>query len=544
MDNTLYLAGNFNTIGSVSRDGLAAVDLVTAELQPWNPAPNDAVNLVVCDADNVFVGGDFNGLNTLLRTNIAIFKEGADEPLDLNIDLNGGKLFTVAVAGEIMYIGGEFSSVNGVARRNLAAVNLESGTVLDWAPEVSGTALADISSVYTMALHGNLLYIGGQFTTIKIAGVGFERNGLAALDITTGAPTAFNPTVGDGTSLSHRVHSLAITGNKVYFGGIFTEVNGETRTGAAAVDKGTGTLLPWVPQIVNGTINKLSVTGSRVFVNGSFNGAVGGVQRHAGIAALDAESGETLEWNPDILGTVYDFVLTTDEIFVAGDFSLIGTEARNFIASFRLEDGSLTSWNPDVRRAGEAIPHISALAISPGRLHAGGWFEYLGDYNRYGYAQYDLCGSAAAITAQGMLLSATTGDSYQWYLNDTAIEGATNQALEISPIEFGRYSVEVTTGGCANRSNEYIYLVTGSEQQGETTIAIFPNPITEYVLVRVSEPSRLELLDTNGHAVMMTSLAAGRDANRVNTANLGNGTYILRVTSAGGSSVFRIIKHN
>src|SRR5690606_9289079 len=131
MDNTLYLAGNFNTIGSVSRDGLAAVDLVTAELQPWNPAPNDAVNLVVCDADNVFVGGDFNGLNTLLRTNIAIFKEGADEPLDLNIDLNGGKLFTVAVAGEIMYIGGEFSSVNGVARRNLAAVNLESGTVLD-----------------------------------------------------------------------------------------------------------------------------------------------------------------------------------------------------------------------------------------------------------------------------------------------------------------------------------------------------------------------------------------------------------------------------
>ncbi len=60
-----------------------------------------------------------------------------------------------------------------------------------------------------------------------------------------------------------------------------------------------------------------------------------------------------------------------------------------------------------------------------------------------------LCGGGSS-----QLLSASSGDSYQWYKDGTAIEGATDQ--DYTAIRSGAYSVDVASEGCSTQSSEVV----------------------------------------------------------------------------------------
>src|SRR6185503_6144954 len=80
----------------------------------------------------------------------------------------------LGVSGSHVYTGGGFSSVNGVARRALAAIDIATGTVTPWNPNVNGT-------VTQIVLSGSTLYAAGLF-----AGTFGEGRGLISLDFPTG----------------------------------------------------------------------------------------------------------------------------------------------------------------------------------------------------------------------------------------------------------------------------------------------------------------------------------------------------------------------
>ncbi len=67
-----------------------------------------------------------------------------------------------------------------------------------------------------LLLDGATLYVGGAFTTIG----GQARNRLAAIDTTTGTPSAWNP------NASGAVNVLVLNGTTLYAGGAFTKVGG------------------------------------------------------------------------------------------------------------------------------------------------------------------------------------------------------------------------------------------------------------------------------------------------------------------------------
>src|SRR5437867_800915 len=67
-----------------------------------------------------------------------------------------------------------------------------------------------------MAISGNTVYVGGQFTSVG----GRSQVGIAALDATTGLATPWSPSVGGA------VLAIAVSGNTVYVGGEFTTVDG------------------------------------------------------------------------------------------------------------------------------------------------------------------------------------------------------------------------------------------------------------------------------------------------------------------------------
>ncbi|TMQ71523.1 MAG: pyrroloquinoline quinone biosynthesis protein, partial [Candidatus Eisenbacteria bacterium] len=136
------------------------------------------------------------------------------------------------------------------------------------------------------------LYVGGYFTIIG----GQQRNSLAALDKTTANATAWdpNPNFSLGGAV---VHALAISGSTVFVGGEMDMMNGVNRNHLAAIDLTTGKATSWDPNALDGAVNALVLSGSTLYAGGVFT-VIGG-QAHSRVAALDATTGAPLAWTPD-----------------------------------------------------------------------------------------------------------------------------------------------------------------------------------------------------------------------------------------------------
>src|SRR5206468_4843608 len=124
-----------------------------------------------------------------------------------------GSVDAIAAGGGRVYAGGGFSSMGGVARHNVAALDVASGAATAWDPNAN-----DIVSALTTS--GGTVYAGGRFTTIG----GQSRSRIAALDATTGAATAWDPSTQSSfaTNPYPEVDALLVSGSTLYAGGAFT----------------------------------------------------------------------------------------------------------------------------------------------------------------------------------------------------------------------------------------------------------------------------------------------------------------------------------
>jgi hypothetical protein len=178
-----------------------------------------------------------------------------------------------------VYVGGAFTQVNAssgtVPRNNAAAVDLSTGLDTGWDPNPTG------GPVDALAISGSTVYMGGSFTAIS-GGVfttsprlfagnsSVARLHAAAVSAATGTDTGWNPAP-DGA-----VKALAISGATVYLGGRFTQVNSSalttvTRSGAAGVDSLTGYDTGWNAGLApDDTVNSLATYQSDVYLGGAF----------------------------------------------------------------------------------------------------------------------------------------------------------------------------------------------------------------------------------------------------------------------------------
>lgn len=321
-------------------------------------------------------------------------------------------------------------------------------------------------------------------------------------------------------------------------------MNGTARTHLAAVDAASGTLTPWAPEVNGSFITKLIVKSNTVYVLGDFPKSIGGAYRPYGIASLDATTGLATAWNPAFEnGLVNDIAANNRDLYVAGYFDNAAGVDRNGIASFNLTTTAINDWNPDIVED-EGGFYVHAIAASDIRLSVGGGFYYLGNEPRGNYAEYELCNPVAAVTLSGSTLSAQGGGSYQWYLNNEAIAGATGQTLDISLLENGIYSVEVTANGCTGRSADFVYLITENETATDNNIALYPNPTSSEIVVKFPEaqPSSITLLNVMGEALQSIQ-GIGRE-NRIALNGLPEGTYLVKIRYSNMEVVRKVVKIN
>ncbi|MDX6258734.1 MAG: hypothetical protein QOH84_422 [Kribbellaceae bacterium] len=199
------------------------------------------------------------------------------------------------------------------------------------------------ASVQGLAVANGKAYVGGRFTTVRPPGAAAgtsetARTYLAAFNQSTGAlDTGFNHT------LNGMVWAIAATadGSRIFVGGDFTTVDGQTRNRVAAFDTATGALVSnWKPS-VSYRVKALAVSGSTVYLGGSF-GLVNNIARPR-LAAVTASTASLLPWAPQADNDVYAIDASDDgtKVYVGGTFATINGTSSWAVASLDPTDGSL-----------------------------------------------------------------------------------------------------------------------------------------------------------------------------------------------------------
>lgn len=390
-NNILYFGGQFTAVG-LNLGGGAPVSLTDGQIQSGFPVLNGTVRQAISDGNGGwYVAGSFSQAGNLPRNNVVHIRS------DLSIDpvwqpnVSGGIINAIVLAGSNLYMGGTFTNVNGQSRMRLAAVDVSTGSLASWNPSANAAVMA-------LAAYNGAIYIGGSFGTLGGASLAY----LGAVDATSGAPLAWNPGVSGGFGAADDVLTLMVSGTRLFVGGYFTILSGQSRSRLGSFDLTTGIVDLWDPSagsltIVQPTIFALAADGNTIYAGGTFT--LMGASNAVNLAAIDASSGLASAWNPqaDLLassgfptGLISALAVYNGQLYVGGSLGHIGGQARSYAAALDLVTANATAWDPRPNLT------VATLAGSGTGIFVGGSFSSLGTQPRNNVAAYDLAASQLA----------------------------------------------------------------------------------------------------------------------------------------------------
>jgi hypothetical protein len=147
------------------------------------------------------------------------------------------------------------------------------------------------------------------------------------------------------------------------------------------------------------------------------------------------------------------------------------------------------------------------------------------------------------INKNGNMLTSSSAHSYQWYLDNNTISGATEQSYSYT--QNGIYFVEVTNEyGCSSRSEETnVTDVSIVDITKADKIKVYPNP-TKGELIIENEALKIEnidIFDTFGKNVG-TYPQNTKNETKIDISHLSTGIYFLRIQTNESVIVQKIIK--
>ncbi len=140
-----------------------------------------------------------------------------------------------------------------------------------------------------------------------------------------------------------------------------------------------------------------------------------------------------------------------------------------------------------------------------------------------------------SITQTGSTFSTTnTFTSYQWYKDNVAITGATQQ--QYTATQSGIYSVKVTnTNGCEGTSNALSYTPTAINQiDKNNNLNIYPNPANKYVIIDLEKledkVQSYSIIDIWGRVIEKKSDGISNSKNlKIDLENVVAGSYYIKL---------------
>jgi len=330
--NTVYVGGTFTSVvdqaGNVlaARQNLAAFDATTGEFLPsFDAGANNTVLDLAVANGTVYAGGRFTQLTGQTRVGLGALDATTGAASSWRADLSsGGRGRGLAVSGPDLYVAGQFSTIAGQPRTNLARVALDDAGV------DAGFTTTPNGVVDTVATSpdGTVVYIGGQFTQVA----GQSRSYAAALNAADASVRS------QQFSLQERALEVRVStdNSTVVFGLGGTDTNGNR---AVAASTTTG-LTSWT-LVCDGDVQAVHPVESSVFI-----GFHGGCPSHPGALALELDSSSgsvntgwspTMSDNPNAYAGVRDIDANAAVIAMGGSIDEVDGVAVRSLALFRLE---------------------------------------------------------------------------------------------------------------------------------------------------------------------------------------------------------------
>jgi hypothetical protein len=225
-DGTVYLGGDFTTVGGAIATRLAAVTPLGTRVPQWSATANNTVHDLYADADSLYLGGRFGAVNGKNRPKVARLTRATGALTSFNAAVAGGRVLTLDPAADgSLLLGGDFTSVGGQPRPFVADVARDTGVVTGWNP----ASLCSTCNVWDLTATADSVY----------AAVGGPGGRVVSWDASTAAARWSRS--GDGN-----VQAVDVQDGVVYAGGHFGPVfDGTTRHQLATLDAATGALQPY-----------------------------------------------------------------------------------------------------------------------------------------------------------------------------------------------------------------------------------------------------------------------------------------------------------
>jgi hypothetical protein len=207
------------------------------------------------------------------------------------------------------------------------------------------------------AVIGDVLYIGGTFTTITSPD-GSERRAapsLAAISLATGRPLDTFQAYTNG-----EVRALETDGQKLFVGGKYTTINGTARPWLNALNPVTGAVDTSWSAGVTAAVRGLAIGNGSLYVGGWFGSAGGARVGHAARLSL-ANGAVDPRFAPFTDTAVFSVAVSPDgqDVYLGGDFSTVGGQPRRWIAGVDAVTGA-----PGPALVG-ATGYANAIAVTP-----------------------------------------------------------------------------------------------------------------------------------------------------------------------------------
>ncbi|HEV7863091.1 MAG TPA: hypothetical protein VGR20_10340, partial [Acidimicrobiia bacterium] len=276
---------------------LAVAALATAFTLPGRPADavatdtpvdtwvtNGDVHAVLNAGGRTYLGGTFDQVGP--NTGFGVPLDQATGAAAATIAKVNGQVYTAVPDGaDGWYIGGKFTRVGSKSVHYAARIKSD-GSVAGWNPN------PDLP-VHSIVVDNpnKRIYIGGEFTTIRTdtklpdgtydtvaaGGLAATKKSDGSFDAASPLPAINTNPLPDGPRFS--VNALALSGSELYVGGTFTAFGGVARAGLAMVDLAATPALnaAWNPQ-PDGAVTALMDTGGRLLVGGVINHMGGAVR--------------------------------------------------------------------------------------------------------------------------------------------------------------------------------------------------------------------------------------------------------------------------
>jgi hypothetical protein len=428
--SNLYVGGVFTqTCGNAACN---SGNLTVNHIAQWNGniwsalvnGVNDNVTALTVSGSNLYVGGTFNevcGNATCNSGNLTVNRIAQWNGSNWSALGNGldNDVLVLVASGSNLYAGGFFSRAcdnaacdsSSLATNHLAQWN---GSI--WSAPSNGLN----SFVNALAVSGNNLYVGGNFST---AG-GLTVNRIAQWNGSHWSAL--------GHGVNGAVQALAVSGNNLYVGGTFSEVCGN-----AACNSGNMTvnnIARWDGDTwsalgggVDGQIKALAASASDLYVGGAILQVCGNIACSSGnlivnnIALWSGTAWSALD--NGVNGAVQALAVSGDDLYIGGIFNRacgnLACTSDNLTVN-HIALWSSSSWFAlDNGVSGSGVQGVQALAVSGSNLYVGGFFDAV-------------CGNAACDSGNMTVNNIAQWNGISWSALGNGVNSFGVQALAVS----------------------------------------------------------------------------------------------------------------